>query len=164
MWHVSSRSGVATSRTAMHLLLTYLLTENKFLYISDKECPRWNANFYGSVVVDVWGEISVTAATDLAVGLFLDFVVSASVVSDTNSLAFGHSVFSEWPFLWKMWKCPGVWLRSGKCHWINVSQRFVGGFQIFTFIKSSWMNVCALKFLLIALVLILYLILVMQRG
>ena len=26
MWHVSSRSGVATLRTAMHLLLTYLLT------------------------------------------------------------------------------------------------------------------------------------------
>jgi len=25
MWHVSSRSGVATLRTAMHLLLTYLL-------------------------------------------------------------------------------------------------------------------------------------------
>ena len=24
MWHVSSRSGVATLRTAMHLLLTYL--------------------------------------------------------------------------------------------------------------------------------------------
>ena len=26
MWHVSSRSGVATLRTAMQLLLTYLLT------------------------------------------------------------------------------------------------------------------------------------------
>jgi len=26
MWHVSTRSGVATSRTAIHLLLTYLLT------------------------------------------------------------------------------------------------------------------------------------------
>ena len=25
MWHVSSRSGVATLRTAIHLLLTYLL-------------------------------------------------------------------------------------------------------------------------------------------
>ena len=25
MWHVSSRSGVVTLRTAMHLLLTYLL-------------------------------------------------------------------------------------------------------------------------------------------
>ena len=25
-WHVSSRSGVATLRTAIHLLLTYLLT------------------------------------------------------------------------------------------------------------------------------------------
>jgi len=27
MWHVSSRSGAATLRTAIHLLLTYLLTE-----------------------------------------------------------------------------------------------------------------------------------------
>jgi len=26
MWHVSSRSGLATLRTAIHLLLTYLLT------------------------------------------------------------------------------------------------------------------------------------------
>jgi len=26
IWHVSSRSGVATLRTAIHLLLTYLLT------------------------------------------------------------------------------------------------------------------------------------------
>ena len=26
MWHVSSRSGVATLRTAIHLLVTYLLT------------------------------------------------------------------------------------------------------------------------------------------
>ena len=26
MWHVSSGSGVATLRTAIHLLLTYLLT------------------------------------------------------------------------------------------------------------------------------------------
>jgi len=26
MWHVTSRSGVATLRTAIHLLLTYLLT------------------------------------------------------------------------------------------------------------------------------------------
>ena len=26
MWHVSSRSGVATLRTAIHLLLIYLLT------------------------------------------------------------------------------------------------------------------------------------------
>ena len=26
MWHVSSRTGVATLRTAIHLLLTYLIT------------------------------------------------------------------------------------------------------------------------------------------
>ena len=31
MWHVSSRSGVATLRTAMHLLLTYLLTTDQGL-------------------------------------------------------------------------------------------------------------------------------------
>ena len=29
MWHVSSRSGVATLRTAIHLLLTYLLTYSR---------------------------------------------------------------------------------------------------------------------------------------
>ena len=29
MWHVSSRSGVATLRTAIHLLLTYLLCERQ---------------------------------------------------------------------------------------------------------------------------------------
>ena len=28
MWHMSSRSGVATLRTAIHLLLTYLLTSH----------------------------------------------------------------------------------------------------------------------------------------
>jgi len=31
MWHVSSRSDVATLRTAVHLLLTYLLTERRVL-------------------------------------------------------------------------------------------------------------------------------------
>ena len=30
MWHVSSRSGVATLRAAIHLLLTYLLVPTKF--------------------------------------------------------------------------------------------------------------------------------------
>jgi len=29
MWHVSSRNGVATLQTAIHLLLTYLLTERR---------------------------------------------------------------------------------------------------------------------------------------
>ena len=32
MWHVSSRSGVATLRTAIHLLLTLLLTSDKELF------------------------------------------------------------------------------------------------------------------------------------
>jgi len=32
MWHVSSRSGVATLRTAIQLLLTYLLTEYEHYY------------------------------------------------------------------------------------------------------------------------------------
>ena len=31
MWHVSSRSGVATLQTAIHLLLTYLLTYRHLL-------------------------------------------------------------------------------------------------------------------------------------
>jgi len=31
MWHVRSRSGVATLRTAIHLLLTYLLTSRCFV-------------------------------------------------------------------------------------------------------------------------------------
>ena len=31
MWHVSSRNGVATLRTAIHLLLTYLLTNYSYL-------------------------------------------------------------------------------------------------------------------------------------
>ena len=48
MWHVSSRSGVATLRTVIHLLLTYLLTyrererslftmseHNKYIYTLD---------------------------------------------------------------------------------------------------------------------------------
>jgi len=40
MWHVSSRSGVATLRTAIHLLLTYLLT-----YYC---CGRYSAPHYGA--------------------------------------------------------------------------------------------------------------------
>jgi len=32
MWHVTSRSGVATWRTAIHLLLTYLLTPKEVTY------------------------------------------------------------------------------------------------------------------------------------
>jgi len=31
MWHVSSRSGVATLRTAIHLLLTYLTVDTRFV-------------------------------------------------------------------------------------------------------------------------------------
>jgi len=34
MWHVSSRSGVATLRTAIHLLFTYLLTYYPSLFVS----------------------------------------------------------------------------------------------------------------------------------
>jgi len=37
MWHVSSRGGVATLRTAIHLLLTYLLT----YYVLCRRCVRW---------------------------------------------------------------------------------------------------------------------------
>jgi len=35
MWHVSSRSGVTTLRTAIHLLLTYLLTYARVLIVSE---------------------------------------------------------------------------------------------------------------------------------
>jgi len=38
MWHVSSRSGVATSRTAIHLLLTYLLTYYVALDVCQDGC------------------------------------------------------------------------------------------------------------------------------
>jgi len=38
MWHVSSRSCVATMRTAIHLLLTYLLT----LLLNDEESAQDN--------------------------------------------------------------------------------------------------------------------------
>ena len=37
MWHVSSGSGVATVRTAIHLLLTYLLTY--LLYLTRNQHP-----------------------------------------------------------------------------------------------------------------------------
>ena len=43
MWHVSSRSGVATLRTAIHLLLTYLLTYYPLVIVSGT--PAVNANF-----------------------------------------------------------------------------------------------------------------------
>ena len=33
MWHVSSRNGVATLRTAIHLLLTYLHAERSVVYV-----------------------------------------------------------------------------------------------------------------------------------
>ena len=36
MWHVSSRSGVATLRTAIHLLLTYLLTYLHTIQVSER--------------------------------------------------------------------------------------------------------------------------------
>jgi len=47
MWHVSSRSGVATLRTAIHLLLTCLLTpvqftrfENMWPQLLRRQCHR----------------------------------------------------------------------------------------------------------------------------
>jgi len=52
MWHVSSRSGVATLRTAIHLLLTcYLivysvlstLIKKIFVYIAEKGTSVWNS-------------------------------------------------------------------------------------------------------------------------
>jgi len=41
MWHVSSRSGVATLRTAIHLLLTYLLRAGNVASWGTKVC-RYN--------------------------------------------------------------------------------------------------------------------------
>jgi len=41
MWHVSSRSGVATLRTAIHLLLTYLLTIRLSLLLCSGFCERF---------------------------------------------------------------------------------------------------------------------------
>jgi len=35
MWHVSSRSGVTTSRTGIHLLLTYLSWKNNWQYVGN---------------------------------------------------------------------------------------------------------------------------------
>ena len=48
MWHVSSRSGVATLLTAVHLLLTYLITyclvwhriPNNEVIVDIRLCPR----------------------------------------------------------------------------------------------------------------------------
>ena len=42
MWHVSSSSGVATLRTAIHLLLTYLLTYWVRVPDSGAEAPGSN--------------------------------------------------------------------------------------------------------------------------
>ena len=40
MWHVSSRSGVATLRTAIHLLLTYLLLYSHKLQLQKQEIKK----------------------------------------------------------------------------------------------------------------------------
>ena len=43
MWHVNSRSGVATWRTAIHLLLTYLLSLSsviRIVLLGIKGCVR----------------------------------------------------------------------------------------------------------------------------
>jgi len=45
MWHVSFRSGVATLRTAIHLLLTSLLLEHCYEYkVSRKTLTRYKFN------------------------------------------------------------------------------------------------------------------------
>ena len=40
MWHVSSRGGVATLRTAIHLSLTYLLTLGIIAACSERDRQR----------------------------------------------------------------------------------------------------------------------------
>jgi len=47
MWHVSSRSGVATLRTAIHLLLTYLLS---YIVCSDAEIYRLRHEEHAALV------------------------------------------------------------------------------------------------------------------
>jgi len=40
MWHVSSRSGVATLRTAIHLLLTNLLVVDRYLLLAERSAAN----------------------------------------------------------------------------------------------------------------------------
>ena len=62
MWHVSSRSGVATLRTATHLLLTYLLT-------------------YGVLVVELlWTAPELLRSDELTTGLSKTDVYSFAIV------------------------------------------------------------------------------------
>ena len=42
MWHVSSRSGVATLRTAIHWLLTYLRVFNKSVFGLRRTLTAWH--------------------------------------------------------------------------------------------------------------------------
>ena len=46
MWHVSSRSGVATLRTAIHLLLTYLL--------HSQVCPHYGVHGFLETVITLF--------------------------------------------------------------------------------------------------------------
>ena len=52
MWHVSSRSGVTTLRTATHLLLTYLLTY-LFVGVAGERVQSEAGNFEHPATVDV---------------------------------------------------------------------------------------------------------------
>jgi len=95
MLHVSSRSSVATLRTAIHLLLTYLLTYSHYLacpadtsrpaghvlllfLISPPGCASPNLHDGRTMAVDEWSEISfcgslkdVTLATNFPVEIDL---------------------------------------------------------------------------------------------
>ena len=52
MWHVSSRSGVTTLRTAIHLLLTDLLTyKNSYYYGRESDRPTLRGEFWMAKVM-----------------------------------------------------------------------------------------------------------------
>ena len=85
MWHVSSHSGVATSRTAINLLLTYLLT-----YLL--AVPRFQLNTYGRRAFSVaapmaWNSLPncIRDPTQTVLGIYLERTCSR-VTSASSTL------------------------------------------------------------------------------
>ena len=74
MWHVSSRSGVTTLRTAIHLLLTYLLLYMPIKTVaSASEYRPWRGSAY--------------IATALSISLHVTFTRSPSLVASASAAA-----------------------------------------------------------------------------
>jgi len=86
MWHVSSRSGVATLRTAMHLLFTFLLTR---LTAFCPGLPRWAGT---SKVKPMW--ILLQQETVGGSGISWAVCKSAPRSRQTTMPAPHHSVFT----------------------------------------------------------------------